>query len=663
MARLFRVLRPIGAAAGFGVILAGFAGRGEAMAFPPISAAEQALTAVAEQPNAPAVVLFRKGELHMGNPAPGARELGSYLEVQARVKILTEAGRSQGDVKLAHNGYFRIQDFEGRTVLADGTVVPLAKDVQFVSTSSRVHKVLITKVAFPAVAVGAILDYHYTIRWDSFVFLDPWIFQDRIPVLHSEIVYDIPPTLGVTGWKSDPMTVGVHSETSAVLGGKRLRAWADNLPAVPEEAFSLPFTEMAAEEVVLPTEYGRAGQARQPLFQDWASTCKLFDELYAAAKRDDGQAERVARGLADAVPAAAAGGASRERRQAEAVYAFVRDEVATQRTNRIGLPAKDSGVGAVLERKRGEPAEKALLLQVMLAALKIKSRLVWAANREDGAVDLQIPNPVWFDRLLVAAQIDGQRVYLDPADRALCFGHLEPGYEGTQAVLFEGDKPELITLPEAPFDQNLRRSRIELTVDASGRATGSGTLELRGNPAWQRTRWKGAFDSPAAAWEEVLRKEFPTYDVAGVTISESLDEPRVTVAWTLAQHPEEALGDQETLIPSRPLGPARQPFPPGVKRLSPVAFPFASREEVELTVHWAAGWSPEVLPAARQVETFAGAMVTRVDVDAANRTLTYHRRFDRAHWKTVTADQYRLIQHLYGEAEKSDAQALVLAHR
>jgi hypothetical protein len=662
MDRLFSGLRLGVWAVGCGVMLAGFAGRCEAMAFPPISEAERALAAVPEQPNAPAVMLFRKGELHMGNPAPGARELGSYLEVQARVKILTEAGRSQGDVRVAHSGYFRMQDFEGRTVLADGTVVPLPKDAQFVSTSSRVHKILITKVAFPAVAVGAILDYHYTIRWDSFVFLDPWIFQERIPVLHSEIVYDIPPTLGVTGWKSDPMAVGVHSETTAALGGKRLRAWADNMPAVPEEEFSLPFTEMAAEEVVLPTEYGRAGQPRQPLFQDWASTCKLFDDFYAAAKRDDGQAKRVARGLADAVPAAAAGGASRQRRQAEAVYAFVRDEVATQLTNRIGLPANDS-VGAVLERKRGEPAEKALLLQVMLGALKIESRLVWAANREDGVVDLQIPNPVWFDRMLVAAQLDGQRVYLDPADHALCFGRLEPGYEGTQAVLFEGDKPELITLPEAPFDQNLRQARIELTVDAAGRATGSGTLELRGDPAWQRTRWKGAFDSPAAAWEDQLKEEFPTYDVSGVTVSESLDEPRVTVAWTLAQHPEEALGDQETLIPSRPLGPARQLFPPGVKRLSPVAFPFASREEVELTVHWAAGWRPEVLPAARQVATFAGAVVTQVDVDAASRTLTYHRRFDRAHWKTVTADQYRLIQHLYGEAEKSDAQALVLAHR
>ena len=328
---------------------------------------------------------------------------------------------------------------------------------------------------------------------------------------------------------------------------------------------------------------------------------------------------------------------SLQRLQAAAIYDFVRDEIATEEANRVWLP-QYSTAGAVLDKRRGEPAEKAVLLQAMLAAARIDSRLVWAADRENGAIDMRVANPVWFDRTLVAAQIDGQRVFLDPADRSLAFGHLEPGYEGTNALVFDRKKPESIVLPEAPFAENLRRVRLELTLDSGGRATGAGTLTLLGHSAWRRTRWTGEAATSTEAWEHWLREQFHGYDVGGVTVAETLDEARVEVAWTLSQHPEEALGDQATLVVSRPLGPVRQLFPSGAKRLSAVAFEFAERNEVELTLHWAAGWQPEVLPRAWKHNSAAGAVETSVDVDGAGRTLVYRRRFDNSHRRAATAD-------------------------
>ncbi len=665
MTRFFSGLRLVGAALAWccaGMVAMAAAPGGGALAaeeFPPISDAERALTAVPGQPNAPAVVLFRKGVVHLLSPL-GSQEAYSYERIEVRIKILTDAGRRLGDVRITHHGVFRLQDFEGRTVLPDGTVVPLARDARFEAVNSRLHKMLTTKVAFPAVAVGAILDYHYTIRWDGFEFLDPWVFQDRVPVLHSEATYEVPSNLGVKGWRRDPMQVGIHSETTPARGGSRLRVWADNLPAVPEEPFSLPFLDMAAEQIVLPTEAGRAGQALVPLFRDWSATCEILDRIYEPMRRRDGNAARQAHDLAAA--AASASGESRQRAAAEALFTFVRDQITTAHSNGVGVP-RDGSVDAVLEHRRGTPTEKALLLASMLAALKIEARLVWVANREDGTVNLEVPNPLWFDRTIVAAEIDGKRVFLDAADPALCFGHIEPGYEGTQAVLFDPSKPEIVTLPESSFDSNVRRARIELTYDDSGRATGTGTLILAGQPAHERTRWKGAAASAVEAWQGVLGKDFPAFDISAVQVTESLDVPRVEVSWKFAEHPEEALGDQATLVASRPLGPVRQQFPLGSRRLSPIAFPYAERDEVELTVHWPAGWRPEVMPLAANYRTFAGAMVANVELDEAHNTLSYHRRFDKAHWKTVTPEQFDMTQQLFEEAQKVDAQALVLARR
>jgi hypothetical protein len=80
-------------------------------------------------------------------------------------------------------------------------------------------------------------------------------------------------------------------------------------------------------------------------------------------------------------------------------------------------------------------------------------------------------------------------------------------------------------------------------------------------------------------------------------------------------------------------------------------------------VHWAEGWQPDAVPRAARVQTAAGAMVATVTMDAAARTLTYQRRFDIAHRKAATAEQFHLVQALFEEAQKSDAQPLVLSRR
>src|SRR3954463_2519822 len=84
--------------------------------FPPITDEERALTSVPEAPNAPAVVLFKKGEFLMAGYGRFNDSLASHLQVQARVKILTEAGKSNGELAIGHSSSFRLQNFSGRTV-------------------------------------------------------------------------------------------------------------------------------------------------------------------------------------------------------------------------------------------------------------------------------------------------------------------------------------------------------------------------------------------------------------------------------------------------------------------------------------------------------------------------------------------------------------------
>ena len=609
--------------------------------FPPITGQERALTDVTGEPNAPAVVLFRKSELLMmgyGNRG----QVSSSLLVKSRTKILTEEGKSRGEVSIPHSDFIRLQGFQGRTVLPDGRVLPVPADARFERKVSARQKRSVTSVAFPGVEVGAILDYQFELRFDSPYYLEPWYFSDELPVLYSEVTFKIPAVVQAKAWSSDPFKVGLKTESHKTSTGTELRVWAENLPSIPDEPFGLPFSDLATQMMLLPAA-------------SWESVCKLFDEVYQKAQRKEGDAVKKAREIGGR-----AGGA---RQRAEAIYRFVRDEIHTEDLRGIWLE-EGSSVGKTLADKKGDYAEKALLLQTMLGAAQIDARLVWAADRWRGQIDPSLANPAWFDRVLVLAEIDGQRVFLDPSDRSLGFGQIHYGYEGTPAVIHDRKKPETIVLPETPFDQNSRRAVVDLTLDETGAFTGTGELVLTGHHAWERIDWQDDDAKTLEAWKKWLDDRYRGFAVSDVKFEERPDERTVKLTWKLAQREEDVLGDEASLMPSRPLGPVAQPFvQAGDKRRSPVLFSYPDRDEIELRLHWPEGWRVEALPNLTKQEKPAGALVVEVDEKYAERSLIYRRRLDLRSKKLGSAQEYEAVRALYAAVEKSDAQPLALVRR
>ena len=214
--------------------------------------------------------------------------------------------------------------------------------------------------------------------------------------------------------------------------------------------------------------------------ESWASTSKLYlEQDYKNACRKDAAAARRARALAGT------GARARRRRRSTASCATR----SPTRTSKRGL-RKDTTVDGVLGRGSGDPADKALLLQQMLRAVGIAARPVWAAARSRGEIDTHLANPGWFQHVLVAAEVDRQRVYLDPSDPGLGFGFLRPDHEGMPAVLPDAKTPETVTLPVTPSDQNRRQVKLALTLGADGALGGKGRLLLAGHYAWERIGWR-----------------------------------------------------------------------------------------------------------------------------------------------------------------------------
>ncbi|HET9229338.1 MAG TPA: transglutaminase domain-containing protein, partial [Thermoanaerobaculia bacterium] len=350
------------------------------------------------------------------------------------------------------------------------------------------------------------------------------------------------------------------------------------------------------------------------------------------------------------------------RSRAEALYRFVRDQIETEDLPSVFL-WDGTTADSVLAARRGDSAGKALLLQSMLRAAGLQSRAVWAADRDNGRFPTNFPSPFWFDRVIVAVDLDGQRIFLDPSDRSLAFARLAPSMEGMPALLYDRANPEMVTLPETPYTDSSRLAKLDLQLDAEGRVTGQGSLTLAGHHAWSRLHWKPTTAETEEAWKKWLEESYAEYRISDVRVQESVDEWKVVVTWVLAQREEEVLGDETTLSPSLPLGPVKQPFhAEAASRVSSILFPYADRDEVELTVRWPEGWQPEKLPTQVRHDNAAGAVISSIDWADGASSLTYRRRFD-VKAKEIGKQHYPMVRALFAKAEKTDAETLVLLRK
>ncbi len=615
--------------------------------FPPITAQEKALSSVAGEPNAPAVVLYRKGVFQMEHVG---KQSDSIFTVQARIKVLTEAGKEHGEIVLPHSLFRRLKYLNGRTVLPDGKVLELSDQDVFKRQRSRLDDYYATAAALPGVEVGAILDYEYQLRYRSLYRLVPWHFQSRIPTLHSEISYVVPEHIGFRPW-AKVLPDRFHQEIDKQPKRRTLRAWMTDMPSIPEEPFSFPFGDLSNQFMILPTQYLFSGR-QIDLLTSWPTVCEREKSFYYDHRKNDGNARKKARELTAT--------ASGKREQAAAVYRFVRDEI--QLESLYGVFVREgASVDSVIAQGRGDEADKALVLQSMLEALKITTDLVWVADRAGGRKDLNTPNPGWFDRMIVRTEIGGETLFLDPSDRRLGFGHLPPGLEDTEALLYHPRKPEVIRLPVTPWQENRRRAVVELALDDAGRLSGSGSLELAGHHAWREMRQQ---DDPASAkkyWQEWLEASFGDFTIAGVEVAEAPDERRILVSWSMRQPDEEVLGDEASLRVSRPLGIATNPF--DAARRTPVRFAFADRDEVELSLTWSEGWSPDVLPRIADYAGPVGAFIAQVNHQPAERRLSTTWRLDVVQQELGSPALIAAIGDLLSVAENADGQNLVLVRR
>src|SRR5690349_6896373 len=137
----------------------------------PISPEEMQMTSIPEQPGAPAVILLHEET---------DDDMKNFHSFYIRMKILTEAGRKYADIEQPYNRrYFNLSDVSGRTVHADGTIIPFeGKPFDKLAIKGKNTKIHVKTFSLTDVQIGSIIDFRYTLRYDDHRLIPPnWEVQ------------------------------------------------------------------------------------------------------------------------------------------------------------------------------------------------------------------------------------------------------------------------------------------------------------------------------------------------------------------------------------------------------------------------------------------------------------------------------------------------------
>ena len=624
--------------------------------FPPVTAAEKALTEVPGHANAPAVVLWHRGEIRYSFSF--SKGVTAKVAITTRIKVLAEAGKTHGEIELMSYAGQELGDFAARTVTAAGSSIPLRAESVFTNRVSKRKKIDSVRFALSEVDIGSILDTHVEYEVGSFLWLEPWTFQHAVPVLRSEVSFDVPESLVTQEWVRDPQKIGIRTEKTEHRKRVRFRAWVENAPPLHAEAYAPPLGELAARFSVVPVRCS-------------GSACLYGADLYSWSNLGDGvraflmataENERVrafATELVRDLP--------REKTEdrVRRLYTFVRDEVKTADDDR-GSIVLETDLAEVLSERSGTRSEKALLLEAMLHEVGVDTVWLLGTSSRSGALDEGLPSVGNLDRVLIGATLGDVTVALDPSDRCLAFGQISPELQGTQVLMLPRRTitPRLQSLSTMPASANERRAVIELAIDDDGALRGTGWMYHSGLHAYGACRFQLDEKDPEKRWTEWIEKEFPGFVIEGVITSAPEDRRSWPVRWTMRQREEDHLEGELTLAPSRPLGPVHQILQqPADERLAPVHLAFADREDVELRLAWPAGWVLEQSPQPRDQTSDVGALKVELDAPPDGRSLTYRRKLLISKPRLIGRLPYIALQQLYAETEKSDAQPIVLVRR
>jgi hypothetical protein len=626
---------------------------------------ELKMTADAKAPGADAVY-FNIEEI--------ANDPMHFQSFYARIKVLTEKGKELATQEVPYlKGNFKISDIKGRTIHADGTVIPLTVKPEDLLVSKSGERQVEKKVfTLPSVEVGSILEYRYELRYDDNVYSSPtWEIQQKYFVHKAH--YEFTPFKAFLPGSQNQTSrylVDEHGDTLNTLiwwvrlpngvtlqqtpASGRFSVDVTDVPPIPDEEWMPPIRSLLYKVEFYykgssnPTEFWITAAKRWSKDVDkFAEPSKTIQEAVSGLIAPTDSEEDKAKKLYAAVQALDNTDYSRKKSETELKQLKLKE----------AKHAEDTW-----KQKSGDSEDIALLYLAMVRAAGLQAFAIKVVDRDQGVFDPSYMNINQLDDTVVLVGIGGKGVVVDPGEKMCPFATVNWRHSSAGGLRQSPDGPGYQATPLQPYSANATVRTGDITLDAHGAITGQLQIIMFGQEA---LRWRQAgLENDETEVKKRFDRELESLVPDGV-------EARVDHFLGLAD-PESGLmavinvkGTLGTATTKRLLLPGfffeargHTPFVSQEKRLVAVDMHYGNRVSEEIKYHLPAGMVVEGAPPDTNIPwTGHAAYVTKTQQTPGEVSIS--RTLARA-FTEAKPEEYQDLRGFYQKVSAADQQQLVL---
>jgi hypothetical protein len=622
---------------------------------------ELKMTADPKAPGAAAVYLYRE------DVTDDNKHIHNYYE---RIKVLMEKGKELATVRTPYlHNFDSVSDIQGRTIHADGTVIPLtAKPADLMDIKVKDYQVDTVVFTLPSVEVGSILEFRLRINSPEHRISNPnWNVQQPYFVhkAHYAFYQWVQAGLGgeyVTDSKGRVLDKLLYSyrlpldtKLNIDMARKRITLDLTDIPAIPEEDWTPPVNTLKWR-----VDFYYSNDANEVLFwqdagKQWAKEANEFTK--SSAELQNAVAGIVAPSDSDG-------------EKARKIYAAVQklDNTTFSRKKSEAERKKENlkqihKAEDVWKQQSGSANEIALLYIALARAAGLKAYPMQVVDRSRAIFDIHYLSAGQLDDDLAVVVLGGNDVYLDPGQKMCPFGILH--WKHTQASGFRltesGTVPD--TTPLAGYkDSSVQRVAV-LSIDTDGSVKGTARFVMSGQDAlhWRQLSLENDPDEIKKQFNESIRDSLPEGVQANFDHFLALDDEDANLMGIV-----QIAGSIGTATGKRVILPglffesrAKHSFVAQDKRQYPVDVHYAKMEQDVVTYNLPPGLSVESAPPPSSTAWPNRAMVkidSRTTADSVEVTRNFAYNFT-----LLDPKDYPDLHDFYLKLAAADQQQVVLA--
>lgn len=593
----------------------------------------------------------------------------------ARVKVLQEMGKDLATITIPYqHGNFKVTDVKGRTIHADGTVIPLnVKPEDLLSSkegSTQIGRMVFT---LPSVEVGSIFEYRYQLRYDDDHYSSPFWELQRKYFVHKAHYAFTPFGAFLKGsaanaggkflvdshgnavnsliwWPLLPQGTEVKTDS---LGKFSLDV--TDIPPIPDEDWMPPTNSVLYHVLFYYKSAFNSGDFWQTEAKRWSKEVDHFAE--------------PTKPIHNAVNELTAPGDSeleKARKLYKAVQAFDNTDY-TRKKGAVELKAMGLRVPRraedTLAQKSGSSEDIALLYLAMLRAAGLSA---WDMKVVDRSRSTFAPGYLNFDQLdddIVILDTAGKEILLDPGEKMCPFQMLSWRHAGAGGIRQSAKGPAAANSPMLPYVANEVQRTGTVNIDEHGAMTGSLRFSMKGQEAifWRQQAIFEDEDEVKKRFDRMLQNTMPEGVEAHVDHFLGLSDPDlVLIAIINAKGTLGAATSKRLLLPGFFLeSRGHRPFVNQPHRQSPVDMHYGERVIDRVVYQFPDSLKVEGAPQDAKVPfSTEAALDTKVTV--APGQVTVARSLARG-FTFLKPEQYQDLRAFYQKIDANDQQQVVLA--